>query len=71
MHYFNRKRHVEYFPIDISDVLIDSAKELCIDYKNLKITGIIDTYENGLDFIEDYDGNTKFNHISWVKFWKF
>ena len=47
--------NVEYFPIDISDVLIDSAKELCTDYKNLKVTGIIDTYKNGLDFIERYD----------------
>ena len=52
---FQSQEHVEYFPIDISDVLIDSAKELCIDYKNLKVTGIIDTYENGLDFLEDYD----------------
>ena len=48
------QEHIEYFPIDISDVLIDSAKELCADYKNLKVTGIIDTYENGLDFIEHY-----------------
>ena len=47
--------HVEYFPIDISDVLIESAKKLCDDYKTLRVTGIIDTYENGLDFIEHYD----------------
>ncbi len=53
---FQSQKYVEYFPIDISNVLIDSAKELCDDYKNLKITGIIDTYENGLNFIEDYDG---------------
>ncbi|MDP6857755.1 MAG: L-histidine N(alpha)-methyltransferase [Candidatus Nitrosopelagicus sp.] len=49
------QKHIEYFPIDISDVLIDSAKKLCDDYKTLKVTGIIDTYENGLDFIEHYD----------------
>ena len=47
--------YVEYFPIDISDVLIESAKKLCNDYKTLQVTGIIDTYENGLDFIEHYD----------------
>ena len=35
--------------------MINGAKELCRYYKNLKITGIIDTYENGLDFIEHYD----------------
>ena len=52
---FKNQERIEYFPIDISDVLIDSAKNLCIDYKNLKVTGIIDTYENGLDFIENYD----------------
>ena len=49
------QKHVEYFPIDISDVLIESAMNLCDDYKTLKVTGIIDTYENGLDFIEHYD----------------
>jgi len=52
---FELQDHVEYFPIDISDVLIDSVKELCSDYENLKVTGIIDTYENGLDFIEHHD----------------
>ena len=52
---FQSQKYVEYFPIDVSDVLIDSAKELCEDYRNLKVTGIIDTYENGLDFIESYD----------------
>jgi len=52
---FQSQKDVEYFPIDISNVLIDSTKELCSDYKNLKVTGIIDTYENGLDFIEQYD----------------
>ena len=49
------QEYIEYFPIDISDVLIDSAKKICNDYKTLKVTGIIDTYENGLDFIEHYD----------------
>ena len=52
---FRFQKQVEYFPIDISDILINGAKELCRYYKNLKITGIIDTYENGLDFIEHYD----------------
>ena len=52
---FESQSHVEYFPIDISDVLIDSAKKLCNDYENLNVTGIINTYENGLDFIEHYD----------------
>jgi dimethylhistidine N-methyltransferase len=49
------QKRVEYFPIDISNVLIDSTKDLYDHYNNLEITGIIDTYENGLDFIEHYD----------------
>jgi len=49
------QEHVEYFPIDISDVLIESVKKIHNDYKTLQVTGIIDTYENGLDFIEHYD----------------
>ena len=51
---FKSQKHLEYFPIDISDILIDSAKELYHDYNNLKVTGIIDTYENGLNFISSY-----------------
>jgi len=26
-----------------------------MDYQNLAVTGVVDTYENGLDFIEHYD----------------
>ncbi len=46
---------IEYFPIDISDILKESAEGLLEDYENLTITGIIDTYEHGLEFIRDYD----------------
>jgi dimethylhistidine N-methyltransferase len=35
--------------------LIHSTQQLSNIYKDLKITGIIDTYENGLNFIEHYD----------------
>jgi len=48
-------RSIEYFPIDISDILKESAEGLLEDYENLQITGIIDTYEQGLEFIRDYD----------------
>ena len=47
--------HLQYFPIDISEILDQSAKNLCNDYSNLTITGVVDTFENGLDFIEHYD----------------
>ena len=46
---------IEYFPIDISEILTESSELLQRDYQDLKITGIIDTYEGGLEFIEKYD----------------
>ena len=45
----------EYFPIDISEILTESSEILLKDYENLSITGIIDTYDGGLEFIENYD----------------
>ncbi len=38
----------EYVPIDISDVLEDGAGSLADDYPDVKVTGIVDTYEAGL-----------------------
>ena len=49
------QKHLQYFPIDISEILDQSAKNLCNDYPNLAVTGVVDTFENGLDFIENYD----------------
>mgnify|MGYP006116608339 CR=1 FL=1 len=49
------KMEIEYFPIDISEILIDSVKKLYDDYGELRITGIIDTYESGLNFIRHLD----------------
>ena len=48
-------KHIEYFPIDISKILKESSTILLDDYKNLHITGIIDNYESGLEFIKSYD----------------
>jgi len=45
----------EYLPIDISEILTESSEQLLQDYDNLKITGIIDTYEGGLEFLQNYD----------------
>ncbi len=49
------QNHVEYFPIDISKILKSSSITLQSDYKKLYITGIIDNYERGLEFIKNYD----------------
>ena len=45
---------VEYMPIDVSDILAESSEQLLRDYDCLRITGIIDTYEGGLEFLRDY-----------------
>lgn len=45
----------EYFPIDISEILTESSEQLLKDYGGLHITGIIDTYEGGLEFLKNYD----------------
>jgi len=49
------QKTTEYFPIDISEILAESSEELLTNYKNLTITGIIDTYEGGLEFLKTYD----------------
>ena len=51
----NTHKQIEYFPIDISKILKESATTLLDDYENLHMTGIIDNYESGLDFVKNYD----------------
>jgi len=51
----NIQNKTEYFPIDISDILQKSSLKLLKVYENLSITGVIDTYEGGLEFVEKYD----------------
>jgi dimethylhistidine N-methyltransferase len=48
-------KQIEYFPIDISNILKESSAVLLDNYENLHVTGIIDNYENGLEFIKNYD----------------
>ncbi|MCV0400413.1 MAG: L-histidine N(alpha)-methyltransferase [Nitrosopumilus sp.] len=49
------QQSTEYFPIDISEILTESSEQLLRDYDSLHITGIIDTYEGGLEFLKNYD----------------
>ncbi len=44
----------EYLPIDISEILTESSEILLKDYDCLSITGIVDTYEGGLEFLKSY-----------------
>ena len=46
-----KQKHTEYFPIDISKILIESCQYLQEDYPYLNITGIVDTYDSGLEFL--------------------
>ena len=43
---------IEYLPIDISDILEESCHQLLGEYKKLHVTGIIDTYQNGLELVK-------------------
>jgi len=52
---FKKFQRIEYFPIDISEILAESSEVLQSEYDNLHITGIIDTYEGGLEFLKNYD----------------
>ena len=52
---FKKFQKIEYFPIDISEILAESSEVLQSEYDNLHITGIIDTYEGGLEFLKNYD----------------
>ena len=49
------QKQIEYFQIDISKILKESTITLLNDYENLHMTGIIDNYESGLDFLKNYD----------------
>ena len=55
-----KQNNVEYFPIDISNILKHSIGHLSMDYHKLKITGIIDTYEKGLKFVKQYKEKKNF-----------
>ena len=47
---------VEYVPIDISDSLEGGAGSLAADYPGLTITGVVDTYERGLELVREMGG---------------
>ena len=55
----------EYFPIDISEILTESSEQLLKDYDTLHITGIIDTYEGGLEFLKNYNDEKNLILFPW------
>lgn len=51
-----RQEKIEYYPIDISDVVKESSERLQNEFENLHITGIVDQYESGLNYIKNLAG---------------
>ncbi|MFN3654199.1 MAG: L-histidine N(alpha)-methyltransferase [Candidatus Nitrosotenuis sp.] len=50
------QNEVQYYPIDISDITHESAEKLQDEFSNLKITGIVDQYEDGLKLLKNLKG---------------
>lgn len=52
----SRQDRIEYYPIDISDVIEESSQRLQEEFENLHITGIVDQYESGLEHVQKMEG---------------
>jgi len=50
---------VNYVPLDISDIIIESSKNLLIQFDNIFIEGIISEYKNGLEIASEINDNPK------------
>lgn len=55
---FDKLNSIEYCPIDISEILTESSESLLAEYKKLHVTGIVDTYEGGIEFFKQLDGKS-------------
>jgi L-histidine N-alpha-methyltransferase len=53
------KRPARYIPIDVSQTIMDVARNLCQRYDNLSVTGIVDTYEAGLEHVKNMNVGKK------------
>ena len=51
--FINNSGSITYIPIDVSDILIESAKNLLNDFEGLNIKGIISEYEEGLEVVNE------------------
>lgn len=57
---FSRTRDkVYYIPLDISDIIIESSKDLLNEFDNIKIKGIVSEYEDGLEIASDINHEPK------------
>lgn len=51
--FINNQGSITYIPIDVSDILIESAKSLLNDFEGLNIKGIISEYEEALEVVNE------------------
>ncbi len=47
------KKVLHYLPIDVSDIMVSSSKELISEKEGLKVSGFISEYEKGLSLISE------------------
>lgn len=57
--FLETRKSLNYTPIDVSKILIESSKKLTQRFENLYIKGIISFYEEGMDFFSSMDKSPK------------
>jgi len=49
--FIDHNGRLDYIPIDVSEILIDTSQVLINDYNKLHITGVISEYEEGMEMV--------------------
>jgi len=49
--FLKSREKLYYIPIDVSDILVESSKNLVEKYKRLFVTGLVTFYEEGMDYV--------------------
>jgi len=57
--FLKSRKKLHYIPIDVSDILVESSKNLVEKYEKLFITGLVSFYEEGMDYIVKVDKSPK------------
>jgi dimethylhistidine N-methyltransferase len=57
--FLKNRDKIKYVPIDVSDIIVESSQKLIEKHANLRITGLVSFYEEGVDFITQLDESPK------------
>jgi L-histidine N-alpha-methyltransferase len=57
--FINNNGRLDYMPIDVSEILIESSQTLINDYDKLHITGVISEYEEGMEMVNVISSHPK------------